>query len=200
MGSQGELLSQRIEESTFCCIDFETTGLDPERDEIIEIGAVKSKYFDLLDRFETLLRPIKRIPIKITKLTGIDMDMVMDKPTLLEVRNDFLEFLNGHILVEHSRGLFDLRFFKYHFKPEKTYFYINNLEIAKRLFPMWERYNLISVAKKLNINVENTSHHKAIDDAKVTMLCLIRFFKTLNERGYHYISDIHKEGLLHVLK
>jgi DNA polymerase-3 subunit alpha (Gram-positive type) len=200
MGNQEELLNQKIKDCTFCCIDFETTGLTPERDEIIEIGAIKSTGFDLGERFETLLKPSRRIPIKITKITGIDMDMVMDKPTLLEIRNAFLNFLNGCILVEHSRRMFDLKFFKYHFKPEKTYFFINNLEMAKRLFPTWGCYDLISVAKNLSINIEITSHHKAIDDAKITMLCLIKFLRILGARGYYCISDIHKEGLIHVLK
>src|SRR5258707_37858 len=63
-------------------LDVETTGLDPTRDEIIELAMVKFEYgldgavFRVTDQFSRLREPSVPIPIEITKLTGITQEMV----------------------------------------------------------------------------------------------------------------------------
>lgn len=185
-----QILNQKIEDLTFCCIDFETTGLNYNKDEIIEIGAIKCKNFKLCERFTTLIQPSQKIPIRVTKVTGINMDMLMDKPTIDEIRNDFLKFLEDCILVEHSRNLFDIKFLKYHFNLNKPCYYINTLELSRKLAPKIKKYNLISVAKVFDINIEIARHHKAIDDAKLTALLLIKLLRILKEKWDYKFSDL----------
>lgn len=195
-----DLLNKKFSECRFCAIDFETTGLSPFNSEIIEIGAIEMQNFEIGKRFDTLIRPMKQIPKEVAKITGIDNDMVMEQPLIEEIKNPFLEFLGDAILVEHSRGIFDIKFFTHYFKPTKQYYYVNTLEIAKKLFPMWNKYDLVSMCEKLNINIKVSRHHKAVDDAKLTMLCLIKFLKMLEERGSGEINSLERRGVLHVLE
>lgn len=187
-----QVLNQKLEDLTFCCIDFETTGLNPNKHEIIEIGAIKCKNFKLGERFTTLIQPSREIPVKITKITGINMDMLIDKPTIDEIRNDFLKFLEDCILVEHSKNLFDVKFLRYHFNLNKPCYYINTLELSKKIAPKIRRYNLISVAQAFDINIEIARHHKAIDDAKLTALLLIKLLRIFKEKWDYKFSDFLK--------
>ncbi len=69
---------------TYVALDLETTGLDPERDAIIEIGAVRFKDGRELDVFSTFVNPGRSIPPYITELTGIRTSDVADAPSLRE--------------------------------------------------------------------------------------------------------------------
>jgi DNA polymerase III subunit epsilon len=77
--------------------DLETTGLNPERHEIIEIGAIKvNRDSDVHQTFQALVKPVKRIPKKITEITGITQAMVTeDGEPAEQVLRDFHEFYRG---------------------------------------------------------------------------------------------------------
>lgn len=66
--------------TSIVAIDIETTGLDGDRDAIIEIAAVKFKGHRVEDEFSTLINPGRKIPPFITGLTGIDDAMVSAAP------------------------------------------------------------------------------------------------------------------------
>ena len=65
---------------TFVALDLETTGLNPERDAIIEIGAVRFRDGEPQERFHTLVDPGRPIPYEIQQLTGIGDADVAGKP------------------------------------------------------------------------------------------------------------------------
>ena len=62
--------------STFIAFDFETTGLDPNNDKIIEIAAIRFNNGEITDRFVSLVNPEFDIPHLITEITGISNSMV----------------------------------------------------------------------------------------------------------------------------
>src|SRR3990172_11544847 len=66
--------------ATYVAFDLETTGLDPQSDAIIEIGAVKFNREGVLDRFDTLVNPARAIPARVQALTGITHDHVRRAP------------------------------------------------------------------------------------------------------------------------
>ena len=78
--------------TSYVCVDLETTGLDPKRDKIIEIGAVKVVDGRVEETFQTLLSPGKKLEDKITELTGIRDEQLIHAPAIEEVLPAFLEF------------------------------------------------------------------------------------------------------------
>ncbi len=103
---QDELL---FPEASFCALDFETTGLYPHSDEIIEIGAARFKGGVETDSFSTLVRPEQPIPAGATAVHGIDDAMVADAPSLKEALPLLLDSLSDSILLAHH-VYFDLPF------------------------------------------------------------------------------------------
>lgn len=93
------------------CIAFdtETTGLDPKRDRIVEIGAVKFDERGIIARFSTLIYPGIPMPEEAGRVNGITDTMLEGKPTAMEVLPDFLRFIEGGILVAHNAP-FDISF------------------------------------------------------------------------------------------
>ena len=91
-------------------IDFETTGMMPGPDRVIEVGAVIVRDGVIVDTFATLMDPGIRIPAFITGLTGITTAMVRGKPRPEAVMADLREFLGDLPCLAHNAG-FDRRFF-----------------------------------------------------------------------------------------
>ena len=78
--------------STFTAFDFETTGLDPNNDKIIEIAAIRFMHGEIVDRFVSLVNPEIDIPHLITEITGISNAMVFKSPKEAEIVDSFLNF------------------------------------------------------------------------------------------------------------
>ena len=96
----------------YVVVDVETTGGRGENHRVTEIGAVKVRNGELVDRFHTLLNPQRTIPPSITRLTGISASMVVDAPYFIDIADDFEEFLTRvremltHIVVYLDTGCF----------------------------------------------------------------------------------------------
>src|ERR1051326_1965089 len=90
-------------------LDIETTGLDPNKDAIIEIGAVRFNGHRIEDEWSTLVNPNRHIPEAITQLTGIDDDMVRNAPRIQDVLEELGTFV-GDLPVLGQNVRFDLGF------------------------------------------------------------------------------------------
>src|SRR5688572_28645172 len=95
--------------NSIVAIDIETTGLDENRDAIIEIGAVRFNGKRIEDEFSTLLNPNRHIPEFITGLTGIDDSMVRQAPRLRDIAPELESFVGTAPLLGHNVR-FDLGF------------------------------------------------------------------------------------------
>ncbi|ACL74834.1 PolC-type DNA polymerase III [Ruminiclostridium cellulolyticum] len=174
----------------FVVFDIETTGLNPQQDRITEIGAVKVRNGQIVDRFSAFVNPGVSIPSFIVKLTGITNDMVKDAPPIEQVLNEFMEFIQGSVLVAHNAN-FDVGFIKHNAKiiGEKVKNpYLDTLELCRKMFPELGRYKLNIVAKHLKIELEN--HHRAVDDSMATAKIFIHCLNELKEKGCKNIKDI----------
>ena len=96
----------------FCVFDTETTGLDPGVEYLTEIGAVIVRDGEVVEEFDTFVKPGKPITPKITELTGITNEMVANAPGEAEALEAFLKFVDGRILVAHNAHSFDIRFLR----------------------------------------------------------------------------------------
>lgn len=165
----------------FIAIDIETTGLEADRDRIIEIAAVK--YADLResDRFCTLINPGIRIPRFITEINGITNDMVKDAPTIKEVLPRFIEFIGNSVLVAHN-ARFDLGFLNHNawrlgYKSDNPY--IDTLSLCRNVFPGFCNYKLGTVAENLGIDLRNA--HRALADTRAVGQILVKCINRLDE-------------------
>ena len=164
----GEDMERPVKERSFVVFDLETTGFSPEKNAIIEIGAVKIVNGAVRDRFSQFVNPQIPIPFRIQQLTGIGDSMVMNAKTIDLILPSFLRFCEGSVLVGHNVG-FDIGFIRANAKRlglPCEFSTVDTLGMARALLPGHAKYTLDAVAKMLNVPLEN--HHMAVDDAACT--------------------------------
>ena len=148
----------------FIAFDLETTGLDAASDEIIEIGIARFRDGELVDQYQSLVKPTKPIPAEITQLTGIDQEDVENQPRLKELLPDVARFVGDRPLVAHN-AQFDVSFLGKHL-PLDANLAIDTVELASIMLPSAPRYNLGSLSKTMGIELARA--HRAFDDALAT--------------------------------
>lgn len=158
--------SDRI--TSFVCFDIETTGLSPEEDYIIEIGAVKVREGKITEYFNELIKPPVPLPEKIIQLTGITEDLLKEAENQGEVIPRFIEFAGEDILMGHNI-LFDYSFLKVGAARLGIPFErqgIDTLKISRGAISGDESKSLANLCKRYQ--VVNPSAHRASHDAKAT--------------------------------
>ena len=114
----------------FTVFDIETTGVDPVRDRIVELAAVRIKCDGELEHFSTLINPGRPIPARASAVHHITDDMVKSAPFFEDIADDFHAFIADSILVAHN-ARFDLSFI------QESFF--------RSGFPLWEGKTLDSL-------------------------------------------------------
>ena len=150
---------------TYVALDLETTGLNPDKDAIIELGAVRFRDGEILDRFSQVVNPGRRIPPAIQQMTGISQAEADAAPPLSRVASAFRAFVGDAPVVGHNIG-FDISFLRanglYNYNP-----LIDTFELALITLPGLSSYKLGRVAERLGVSLENA--HRAYDDAEASM-------------------------------
>ena len=185
-------------QDTYVVFDIETTGFSPLVNKIIEIGAVKVEKGNITERFSAFVNPEVPIPFHIENLTGIKDDMVITAPVIAEVMPEFLAFCDGAVMVAHNAD-FDMSFIKYNcdrLSIPYDFTIADTVAMARMLLPNLNRFKLDTVARALNISLEN--HHRAVDDAACTAEIFEKFVKMLADRGINTLDELNAEG--HVSK
>lgn len=169
----------------FIAVDLETTGLDPKRDKIIEIGAVKVRGGQAVEFYEQLINPgrkLSEVVMKITHLTDKDLEKA---PTIQEVLPAFLDFAGNDCLLGHFI-LFDFSFLKkaainegFGFEKEA----IDTLSIARKYLPELDSRKLSDLCEYFQISHKA---HRALHDAQATVAL---YEKLLEKFYYHEISE-----------
>ncbi len=167
-------------------IDIETTGLSPDRDAIIEIGAVKFKGHRVEAEWSTLINPGRHIPEFITGLTGIGDAETRNAPRLADALPELEGFVEDAPIVGHNVR-FDLGFLQRMGLFEYNDV-IDTYELASVLMPTASRYNLGSLGKQLGILLPAT--HRALDDARVTMAAFNRLLEMARELPLEMVDEI----------
>ncbi len=154
----------------FTAIDLETTGLYPASDQIIELGAVKFVEGRLVETYSQLVKPSASISSEITRITGIDDEMVTNAPALDAVFGDFKSLLDKSPWVVGQNVDFDLGFLKPHLShiefadlEKKT---LDTAVLARALFPRIQRYSLSTLAAYFG--AERGAAHRALSDCRAT--------------------------------
>jgi len=171
--------------SSIVCIDLETTGLDPRKDAIIEIGAVRFNGSRVEAEWSTLINPHRPIPSFITQLTGISDAMVVQAPPINAVLQELVDFVGDVPILGHNVQ-FDVGFLRQQgiFQHNLT---IDTYELAAVLMPTAGRYNLGILGQQLNILLPGT--HRALDDARLTHAVLVEMHKKARELPPELIEE-----------
>ena len=181
-------------DDVYVVFDLETTGFSPDKNKIIEIGAVKVERGAITERFSTFVNPEVPIPFHIEELTSIRDDMVMDAPKIEEILPQFLEFCEGAIMVAHNAE-FDMSFIRKNCERQQLtaeFTVIDTVALARMLLPHLNRFKLDTVAKALGISLDH--HHRAVDDAACTAEIFVKFIQMLKDRGMQTLDEVNRMG------
>lgn len=147
----------------FIAIDIETTGLNAELDEIIQIGAIKYDNGKELGRFSTYVRPTFPIPANASNVNHIYDNMVVDAPNIKSVLPQFLDFIEDYLLIAHNSD-FDLKFIQTHLRYNNMPLIENNvidtLEVARN-FLFLDNYRLSTIRDYYKLDL--TMHEATAD-------------------------------------
>lgn len=142
----------------YCVLDTETTGLSAYYDEIIEIGILKIRNNEIVDRYSQLIKPESPIDSFITSLTGITNEMVEGMPTINDVKNETLTFIGEDIIVGHNTS-FDMRFLSEGFKQPVNNYYMDTMQFARKVYPELKHHRLSDLVEYLGLH---NNEHRAI--------------------------------------
>ncbi len=179
----GEMMENKLDKKhfpdTYVVVDLETTGLQPAKDRILEIGAWKVVGGKITENFCEYVNPQIEISERIQELTGLSNDMVKDARTIDQVLPEFVAFCDGMDLMGHNI-LFDYSFLKQQAVKMKIPFEkngIDTLKIARVLLPELESRSLGSLCEYFLIDL--TYAHRAYYDALATW----SLYERLKERA-----------------
>ncbi len=171
---------------TFVSLDLETTGLDSDRDAIIEIGIVRFRGDEVLEEWGSLVNPGREIPPKTEELTGITNQMVRDQgippyKALAEAQR-----IIGNLPIVGHNVMFDINFMRRQ-RMLAANPAIDTFELAGILIPHAGQYSLSALARELGI--ELTDAHRALNDAHAAYQLYLKIF----ERAVELPRDVLEE-------
>lgn len=166
-----------IDDTVFCIVDIETNGSKPQRDQIIEIGAVKIQNYCVIDTYESLVY-CKEISEQIQDITGISVEQTLKAPPMSKVMREFRLFLEDTVFVGHDVK-FDYNFIsammeRVGLNPLRNRA-LCTIDLAERTLES-ERYGLAYLNEQLELYKEAT-HHRALSDALTTAKLLKRILR-----------------------
>lgn len=166
----------------YTVVDLETTGLDPQWNDIIEFGAERVENDIVIDHFSALVNPGYEIDEFITELTGITNEMLVVASTISEVLPLFIDFIGNSTIIGHNVN-FDVNFIYDNCiatldKPFHNNF-IDTMRLSRRLFPNEKHHRLCDLIERFGIG--DLVKHRALADVEQTNSCY-QYMK-------HYMRD-----------
>ncbi len=168
-----------IKNEVFVCLDCETTGLDPKKDKIIEVAAVKFTLDKVLDEFETLVNPEAPIPDSSIAIHHITPQMVVGKPTIGEVLPRLTSLIGNHVIVGHG-VFFDMEILAHAMEQTKTAGSLlkNRFLDTLRMARLYGQSPVNSLAQlRCHFGIEACGAHRAMSDVQVNMEVFKRLVK-----------------------
>jgi len=184
-----------IKEFNFVALDIETTGFDFIENEIIEVGAVRFEKGTETERFSIFVKPQKKVPKFIKRLTNITDEQLASGETLTNALTALIDFLVDDVVVCHNTS-FDIGFINTKLKekglPKITNQILDTLTLSRIYLPFIVNHKLGTVAEYFQIDLSNA--HRAIFDAIATgkiLISLIDFIlKNIPMQINHRLQEV----------
>lgn len=191
----------------YVAIDTETTGLDPEADEIIEVAAIAfGREGGVEGEFHSLVRPSRPPSYHIERLTGIEAAALASAPSFAALAAELADFIADSPVVGQNVE-FDLAFLARGGvrSPAPAF---DTYELARLLLPGLADYSLRGIAEGLGL--EMPVRHRARADAEAARLVFLRLRRLLSQQPVWLLQELERllraagglacEGLSHLLR
>lgn len=177
----------------YVVFDTETTGLNSGIDQMIEIGAVKVKNNEIIERFDELIACPNPLPKIITELTSITDEMLVGCDTEENVTKRFLDFIGDLPLVAHN-AQFDISFVssackKYGLRDFSNTV-VDTMGLARNIHSEWRNHKLSTLVKNLEVEWDEDKHHRADYDCEGTSKCFYKMIYELNGQNIKTTLDL----------
>jgi DNA polymerase-3 subunit epsilon len=189
-------------EYDYVVVDLETTGLDPQRDRVVSVGAVRvaGGRVRLGDRFSELINPGRDISEKSIKIHGITPDMLKEARKALEVFDEFLAWLGRDILVAHYAG-FDMHFIQRTMRAAHGFalqnLVLDTVRMCQGLVLASDPYGVQTSKRACSLDALATrfglpqpERHTALGDALTTAMVFQRLLAKLEQAGGGSLRDL----------
>ncbi len=161
-------------------LDLETTGLHPEKDEIIEIGAIKIKN-GVKTKYHRLVNPLRPhiSPIIFTICQGLTEKQLRESPTFEQIKRGFLEFIDDYPIVCHN-AKFDQSFLIKELGHKINNTFLDTLELFCLFKPQFSKHSLNHITEYY-LERAGSKKHRALEDTQYTMEATYKLFEDLSE-------------------
>lgn len=162
----------------FTVIDLETSGLDPWKHDILEIGALKYRNTEKIDCFHSYVLPKNPIPREATKINGIDIFTVLKAPSFSQLQDKFLTFIGDDILLGYNVN-FDIRFIQSHSHLILENSQYDVLDFIRNASPNEQSYKLENLRYKYRLSGKA---HSALGDCEATVQLMQLFADRMRKK------------------
>lgn len=185
-----------LSERQFVVFDTETTGLDPDKDTVVQLSAVRivNGKIQSQEVFDQLVDPERPIPARTTEIHGITDAMVKGAPKLAEAAQAFSEFCGDAVLVAHNAP-FDMGFLHAQARAGGPSFDAPALctaRLSRHLSPSQRGHTLDDLAERYDVDLPSEARHTALGDALATAEVLLKMVPRLHERGVQGLAEAQK--------
>jgi DNA polymerase-3 subunit epsilon len=204
-GVSGETL---LDKCPFVVFDTELSGLNPEKDFIVSIGALKmkGKKINISQEFHRFIKPAGEVTKKSVEIHGITPGELEHEETIDKVMPDFLEFIRESVIVGHFVNI-DINFVTRALKKMNKgklgnpavdthtiheWLYENGAEFKRHYRGGSVKTDLFSIAGRYGIPVDTA--HDALNDAFITAQLLQRFLYFLDAEGIQKLNELQEIG------
>jgi DNA polymerase III subunit epsilon len=196
-----DLKQTKLRDLTFVVFDSETTGLRPETDRVVQLGALRIVNCKPIpgEVFDTLVNPSVPIPPASTKVHHINDEMVADAPDFVQVCKNFHVFTRDAVMVAHNAP-FDMAFLHQTGRAHGLAFdhpVLDTVLLSAVVFGGSATHTLDALCERLNVTIADEKRHTAMGDAEATAAVLVRMITILEARGIETFGQILTEMRKH---
>jgi len=148
----------------YIAFDLETTGLSPDDDEILEVAFIRFRDGEPVERWSTLVNPMRHVPLKTLRLTHIDIGDIEKSPVFGDISPRIVNLCESLPLVGHNAS-FDTAFLQKRIEGFPCVPVYDTLELSRIVVPGYHSYKLVELARAFGVSL--TDAHRAYEDAEV---------------------------------